>query len=661
MKARIVVCRLADGILLVCQACYPARRLPVVPVMSLLSLRDVSLSFGAAPLLDRANFSLERGERVCVVGRNGEGKSTLLKVVEGVHLPDSGEIVRQGGLVLASLPQEVPVALSGTVFDVVADGLGAVAGLLSRYHALNDRFAQGDDSVLDELGRTQEALEAAGGWQLDSRVQQVLSRLQLDGDADFASLSGGRKRRVLLARSLVNEPDILLLDEPTNHLDIESITWMETFFKDYQGTLLFITHDRSFLQTIATRIIEIDRGQLRDFPCTYPEYLERKQQQLDAEAQANALFDKKLAQEEVWIRQGIKARRTRNEGRVRALKALRNERAERRERVGKVNLAVSEAERSGKVVLEADHLSLAYDGQWLVDDFSVVVMRGDKIGLIGPNGVGKTTLVRALLGQIPVQQGEVRHGTKLEVAYFDQLRAQLDPERSVMDNVVEGSDFIEVNGQRKHALAYLQDFLFSPQRSRTPVKALSGGERNRLLLAKLFTRPANLLVMDEPTNDLDVETLELLEELLVNYSGTLLLISHDRAFLDNVVTSTWAFEGNGVVREYVGGYEDWLRQRAIAASRSPSFESPKTGGVVPEKAVAEPARRKLSYKEQRELEAIPGQIEALEQEQATLQARLNEADFFVRAPQEAAEAADRLGGIEEELLVLLERWDALGG
>lgn len=632
--------------------------------MSLLTLRDVSLSFGSAPLLDHVNFSLDRGERVCVVGRNGEGKSTLLKVVEGIHLPDSGEVVRQGGLVLASLPQEVPVTLTGTVFDVVADGLGETASLLSRYHALSDRYAHGDETVLDELSRTQEAMEAAGGWMLSSKVEQVLSRLQLDGEADFASLSGGRKRRVLLARSLVNEPDILLLDEPTNHLDIESITWMETFFRDYQGTLLFITHDRSFLQNIATRIIEIDRGQLRDFPCTYNEYLERKQQLLDAEAQANALFDKKLAQEEVWIRQGIKARRTRNEGRVRALKELRNERAERRERVGKVNLAVSEAERSGKVVLEASHISLGYNGQTLVDDFSVAVMRGDKIGLIGPNGVGKTTLVRALLGQIPVQKGEVRDGTKLEVAYFDQLRAQLDPERSVMENVVEGSDFIEVNGVRKHALAYLQDFLFSPQRSRTPVKALSGGERNRLLLAKLFTRPANLLVMDEPTNDLDVETLELLEELLVNYNGTLLLISHDRAFLDNVVTSTWAFEGNGQVREYVGGYEDWLRQRPVAGSVTPEAKSPVAAPAAASATSAEPVtapKRKLSYKEQRELEAIPAQISALEKEQATLQTLLNDADFYVRAPQDATAAAGRLAVIDDELLGLLDRWETLGG
>lgn len=632
--------------------------------MSLLTLRDVSLSFGSAPLLDHVNFSLDRGERVCVVGRNGEGKSTLLKMVEGIHLPDSGEVVRQGGLVLASLPQEVPVTLTGSVFDVVADGLGETASLLSRYHALSDRYAHGDESVLDELSRTQESMEAAGGWMLSSKVEQVLSRLQLDGEADFASLSGGRKRRVMLARSLVNEPDILLLDEPTNHLDIESITWMETFFKDYPGTLLFITHDRSFLQNIATRIIEIDRGQLRDFPCTYNEYLERKQQLLDAEAQANALFDKKLAQEEVWIRQGIKARRTRNEGRVRALKELRNERSERRERIGKVNLAVSEAERSGKLVLEASHISLGFGGQTLVDDFSVAVMRGDKIGLIGPNGVGKTTLVRALLGQIPVQKGEVRDGTKLEVAYFDQLRAQLDPERSVMENVVEGSDFIEVNGVRKHALAYLQDFLFSPQRSRTPVKALSGGERNRLLLAKLFTRPANLLVMDEPTNDLDVETLELLEELLVNYNGTLLLISHDRAFLDNVVTSTWAFEGNGQVREYVGGYEDWLRQRPVAGSVTPEAKSAVSAPAAASAASAEPVaapKRKLSYKEQRELEAIPAQISALEKEQATLQALLNDADFYVRAPQEATAAAERLAVIDDELLGLLDRWETLGG
>lgn len=627
--------------------------------MSLITLRDVSLSFGSAPLLDHAGFTLDRGERVCVVGRNGEGKSTLLKVVEGLHLPDSGEVVRQNGLIIASLPQEVPTGTAGTVFDVVASGLGPVAGLLSRYHQLSDRYAQGDESVLDDFMHTQEQLESSGGWSLNTKVEQVLSRMQLDGNADFASLSGGRKRRVLLARSLVNEPDILLLDEPTNHLDIAAISWLEEFFRSFPGTLLFITHDRSFLQAIATRIVELDRGVLRDFPCTYNEYLERKQQQLDAEAQANALFDKKLAQEEVWIRQGIKARRTRNEGRVRALKALRQERVERRERTGKANLATNEVERSGKLVLEANGISLAYAGNKLIDDFSVTVMRGDKIGLIGDNGVGKTTLVRALLGQIPVDSGSVQLGTKLDIAYFDQLRSQLDPERSVMENVVQGSDFIELNGVRKHALAYLQDFLFSPQRARTPVKALSGGERNRLLLAKLFTRPANLLVMDEPTNDLDVETLELLEELLVNFTGTLLLISHDRAFLDNVVTSTWAFEGQGKIREYVGGYEDWLRQRYISTAESVGRE--KAAAIAkPEAATPGNPRKKLSYKEQRELEALPTLIAALETEQAALQSSLNDPDFFVRAADEAARAALRLSAIDEELLALLERWEELG-
>ncbi len=629
--------------------------------MSLITLRDATLSFGSAPLLDHVNFSLERGERVCVVGRNGEGKSTLLKVVEGLHTLDSGEIVRQNGISWASLPQEVPVDLKGSVFDVIASGLGEAAGLLSRYHALSERYAHGDESVLDEFMHTQEQLDAAGGWTLNTKVEQVLSRMQLDGEADFAALSGGRKRRVLLARALVNEPDILLLDEPTNHLDIAAISWLEEFFKSFPGTLLFITHDRSFLQAIATRIVELDRGVLRDFPCTYNEYLERKQQQLDAEAQANALFDKKLAQEEVWIRQGIKARRTRNEGRVRALKALRQEHVERRERTGKASMAMNEVERSGKLVLEASHVSLSYGSNKLIDDFSVVVMRGDKIGLIGDNGVGKTTLVRALLAQIPVDKGSVQLGTKLDVAYFDQLRSQLDPERSVMENVVQGSDFIELNGVRKHALAYLQDFLFSPQRARTPVKALSGGERNRLLLAKLFTRPANLLVMDEPTNDLDVETLELLEELLVNYSGTLLLISHDRAFLDNVVTSTWAFEGEGRVREYVGGYEDWLRQRRHDLTKNIGRDKAASEKSSPEKTGSAPKqeKKKLSYKEQRELEALPAQIAALEAEQARLQATLNDPDIFLKAAQEAAAAAERLSAIDEELLTLLERWESL--
>jgi ATP-binding cassette subfamily F protein uup len=624
--------------------------------MSLITLRDVALAFGAAPLLDHISMTLARGERVCVVGRNGEGKSTLLKVVEGTLLPDSGEVVRVTGLSIASLPQEVPTGLGGSVFAVVASGLGDIAATLTRYHELSEACAHGDTALLDELQHTQELLENGGGWSLNTRVEQVLSRLTLDGDEDFASLSGGRKRRVLLARALVGEPDILLLDEPTNHLDISSISWMEEFFRSFPGTLLFITHDRAFLQAIATRIVELDRGTLRDFPCNYAEYLDRKQQQLDAETQANALFDKKLAQEEVWIRQGIKARRTRNEGRVRALKALRQERSARRERSGNVQMAVSEAERSGKLVLEASNISLTLGGRRIIDDFSTTVMRGDRIGLIGDNGAGKTTLIRALLGDIPVDSGTVRHGTKLEVAYFDQLRAQLDPEKSVIENVVQGSDFIEINGSRKHVLAYLQDFLFAPQRARTPVKALSGGERNRLLLARLFTRPTNLLVMDEPTNDLDVETLELLEDLLASYSGTLLLISHDRAFLDNVVSSTWAFEGDGKIREYVGGYEDWLRQRALPLKNDPSREKPDTKPATP---AVERTKKKLGFKEQRELDAIPGQVAALEAEQAALQAKLADPGFFVRAAAEAASAAARLPVIEEELLALLERWETL--
>lgn len=627
--------------------------------MSLLSLRDVCVSFGGPYLLDKANLSLERGERICVVGRNGEGKSTLLKVVEGLILPDDGDLVRQQGLKLASLPQDVPRELTGSIYDVVASGLGESAKLLARYNELSDLYANGDESILNEMSRVQEQLDLNGGWQLSSRVDNILSRMELNGSDDFLSLSGGRKRRVLLARALVNEPDILLLDEPTNHLDISAIDWLETFLKGYQGTLLFITHDRSFLKALATRIIELDRGVLRDFPCDYDEYLVRKEQILDAEAQANALFDKKLAQEEVWIRQGIKARRTRNEGRVRALKALRVERSQRRERVGTVNLDVSASERSGKLVLEAENVKHSYANRKLIKNFSTTVMRGDKIGLIGDNGVGKTTLVRILLNQLTPDAGDIRHGTKLDVAYFDQLRAQLDPERTVMENVVEGSDFIEINGNKKHALAYLQDFLFSPQRARTPVKALSGGERNRLLLAKLFTKPNNLLVMDEPTNDLDVETLELLEELLTQYQGTLLLISHDREFLNNVVTSTWAFEGNGIINEYVGGYDDWLRQRA--ASTANKSDTPKSTTDNAKASAPEKAKKKLSYKEQRELDAIPAQIAALETEQASLQEKLNDPQLFVSAPADAVAASERLSAIDEELLILLDRWETLEG
>ena len=601
--------------------------------MALLSLRDVSVAFGGPHLLDKTAFSLERGERVCIIGRNGEGKSTLLKVIAGEITPDGGEIVRQQGLRIATMMQEVPRDWAGTVEDIVAGGL--------QEHP-------------DMVGHLED-------WEIQTKVAKITTRLELDPYGEFASLSGGRKRRVLLARALITEPDILLLDEPTNHLDIRSITWIEQFLLGWNGTLLFITHDRSFLGTVATRIVELDRGTLRSFPGSYTAYLEHKEAQLIAEEHQSAVFDKKLAQEEVWIRQGIKARRTRNEGRVRALEQLRRDRAARRERTGNARLVISDAERSGKLVLEATGLCKTLGGLTLVRDFNAVVMRGDKIGLIGDNGVGKTTLINLLLQKIAPDAGSVRHGTMLQVAYFDQLRAQLDPEASVIDNVVEGSDFIEINGQRKHALSYLQDFLFSPQRARTPVKALSGGERNRLLLAKLFTRPTNLLILDEPTNDLDVETLELLEELLVGYQGTLLVISHDRAFLNEVVTSTWVFEGDGAINEYVGGYDDWLRQRpAQTAVSLPGRPAAPVAAAAPIPAAA-PARRKLSYKEQRELDAIPEEIAALEAEQAEAGAALADGSLFVSDAARATALSQRLGEIDERLLHLLERWETLGG
>ncbi|WP_022954904.1 ATP-binding cassette domain-containing protein [Perlucidibaca piscinae] len=600
--------------------------------MSLLSLRDVSIAFGGPNLLHKAQFSLARGERVCLIGRNGEGKSTLFKLIAGELKPDSGEIIRQQGLRMATLVQEVPQAWTeGTVGDLVAGGL---------------------QQFPDLAGQLED-------WEIQTRVAKITTRLELDPEQAFASLSGGRKRRVLLARALVSEPDILLLDEPTNHLDIRSISWIEQFLLGWNGTLLFITHDRSFLATLATRIVELDRGQLRSYPGNYATYLDTKAAQLAAEAHQNAVFDKKLAEEEVWIRQGIKARRTRNEGRVRALKQLRLDRAARRERVGNARLAISDAERSGKLVLEATGLCKRLGGHDLVRDFDAVVMRGDKIGLIGDNGVGKTTLIQLLLGNLAPDSGSVRHGTQLQVAYFDQLRAQLDPEATVIDNVVQGSDFIEINGQRKHALAYLQDFLFSPQRARTPVKALSGGERNRLLLARLFTRPTNLLILDEPTNDLDVETLELLEELLVDYQGTLLVISHDRAFLNAVVTSTWVFEGQGRIVEYVGGYDDWLRQRPQVVATSNSGKSGSTAGQASDSAAT--PRRKLSYKEQRELDAIPAAIAALEAEQAAAQAALADGSLFISDLARATALTQRLSEIEEALLTLLERWELLGG
>jgi len=629
--------------------------------MPLLTLRDVTLSYGAAPLLDHINLAIEPGERLCLVGRNGAGKSTLMKMILGQVLPDSGEVVRSGELRVAILEQAVPADTSGSVFDVVAGGLGNMGEQVRRYHrAVHDLTECPDDArAMTELERAQQALEAGDGWSLEQRVETVISRLDLPADAQFKALSGGLKRRVLLGRALVTEPDLLLLDEPTNHLDIEAIDWLEEFLLDFSGSLLFITHDRAFLRRLATRIIELDRGQLTDWPGDYDTYLRRKQEALETEARANALFDKKLAQEEAWIRQGIKARRTRNEGRVRALKALRAERAERRLRMGTTQMDIQAADRSGRMVIEAEGVSFHYDGKAVIRDFSSLILRGDKVGIVGPNGAGKTTLLRLLLGQLKPDSGHVRQGTNLEVAYFDQHRAVLDEEASVADNVGEGRDRLDINGEPKHVLSYLQDFLFEPARARQPVKALSGGERNRLLLAKLFTRPANLLVLDEPTNDLDAETLDLLEERLGDFPGTVLVVSHDRAFLDNVATSIIAFEGDGQVNEYVGGYEDWLRQRPSSRGAAPTTHATGKKPVpVPEKA---PRAKKLSYKDQRELELLPGRIEVLEKEQASLTETMGDPAFYQQPAQKITEAQQRMAQIEAELAQCFERWAKLEG
>src|SRR3954469_13110895 len=536
--------------------------------MTLLALRDVSLAFGGPAVLDTANFGIERGERVCLLGRNGAGKTTVMKLLDRTITPDAGEIVWQSGISIARLAQEIPDDIAGTTFDVVAEGLGPAGSLLSRYHAASHRVAvEQSDAALREMDRLHHELDVANAWEMQTRVDTVLQHLALDAEAAFDQLSGGRKRQGLLARALVRQAGILLPREPTNHLDVDAIEWMERFLIDRGTTLLFVTHDRAFLRRLATRIVELDRGRLVDWGGDYDTYLRRKEDALAAEAKEWAEFDRKLAKEEVWIRTGIQARRTRNEGRVRSLEALRVERGARRERIGTVKLQAQEAERSGKLVVQANGVSFSRGDRPIVKDFTTTIMRGDRVGLIGPNGSGKTTLLRLLLGELPPDSGTIRIGIGLEVAYFDQLREQLDPERSVFDSVADGADFIEIVGQgRKHVSGYLQDFLFSPDRLRTPVRALSGGERNRLLLARLFTRSFNLLVLDEPTNDLDLETPALLEELLLEFSGPLLLVSHDRAFLDNVVTSTLVFEGGGRVGEYVGGYSDWVRQRPAPAS-----------------------------------------------------------------------------------------------
>jgi ABC transport system ATP-binding/permease protein len=630
--------------------------------MAYITLRDVHLAFGGPALLDGANFNLERGERVCLIGRNGEGKSTLLKLIEGSLLPDNGEVSIQNGLTVSMLAQDVPMD-SGKVADIVAEGAGEAANVLKEYHEASDACVLGDMEACDRMGMLQHKLDQLDGWALENKVNSILSKMGLDPNADLADLSGGRKRRVLLARALLTQPDVLLLDEPTNHLDVESIEWLEKFLMDQNNlTLLFISHDRSFVDSIATRIVELDRGILRSYEGNYSRYLDLKAQQMEAEEKQNALFDKKLAEEEAWIRQGIKARRTRNEGRVRALKDLREQSKARRSQQGKVSMATQEANRSGKLVFEIENLSVSYDSKALIKDFSAIVLRGDRIGLVGDNGVGKTTLIKAILGEIE-HGGSVKTGTQLEIAYFDQLRNALDLEKTVMANVSEGSDFVDVNGNRRHIYSYLQDFLFSPERARTPVKALSGGERNRILLAKLLLKPSNLIVMDEPTNDLDMVTLELLEEMLSEYKGTLLLISHDRAFMDNVVTSTWVFDGKGNIDEYIGGYQDYLEQRPdqkVVDQKSDVKKAQAKAEAAAAAALAPaPKKVKLSYKDQRALEQLPAEIEALETEQATLSAKLADGSWFVSDANAATQASQRLAEIDELLLEKLERWDEL--
>ena len=598
--------------------------------MPLVTLDKVTMAYGHLPLLHEASLRIESRERVCVIGRNGTGKSTLLQIVSGSLVPQSGTVWHEPGLRIGRLAQDALVTADRRTFDVVAEGIADTAG---------------------------------DTWRAEQHVEMALSRLQIPADATMATLSGGWRRRVLLARALVAEPDLLLLDEPTNHLDIETMRWLEGFLADYSGTVLFVTHDRVFLQSLATRIVELDRGRLTSWPGDYATFLRRKDESLAIEAAHDAKFDKRLAEEEAWLRQGIKARRTRNEGRVRALLAMREVRAARRSQIGSVRLHNEIAERSGQMVFEAERVTKSFDGRLIISDFAVRVMRGDRVGLIGSNGSGKTTLLKVLLGELQPDEGEVRRGANVQIAYYDQQREQLDPERTVWETVADGHDTVTVNDRTQHVHAYLRDFLFPPERAMSPVKALSGGERNRLVLARLFARPFNVLVMDEPTNDLDIETLELLEERLATWPGTLLLVSHDRAFIDHVVTSTLVFEGEGRVQEYVGGYEDWLRQRRNAEAEAAPASVRRAGSGASAATIApkEPSRaqRKPSYKEQRELEQLPARIEALEAEQKQLRASVASPDFYKRPASEIHEALSRLEELETLLLAAYTRWDAL--
>ncbi|MDB5794638.1 MAG: ATP-binding cassette protein [Noviherbaspirillum sp.] len=627
--------------------------------MAVISLSDAQLAFGHVALLDHAEFSLESAERVGLIGRNGTGKSSLLKILAGRSRLDDGLLVMQQGIKISFVEQEPHFPDDMTVFDAVASGLGEMPALLAEYNDLTGQLGGDDDvAVMERMHAIQTRLDAADAWNLGNRVEATLGRLNLDKDALVGTLSGGTQKRVALACALVGSPDVLLLDEPTNHLDFTSIQWLEGLLREYKGSVLFITHDRTFLDNVATRIIELDRGRLLSFPGNFSAYQTRKAEQLEIEAIENAKFDKFLAQEEVWIRKGVEARRTRNEGRVKRLEELRRTRVARRDQQGQVKLDVSTGERSGKIVAEMTDVSKRYGEKIIVRDFSSTILRGDKVGLIGPNGAGKTTLLKLILGEEQPDSGLVKQGARLQVAYFDQMRAQLNEEASLADTISPGSEWVEINGQRKHVMTYLSDFLFAPERARSPVKSLSGGERNRLLLARLFAKPANVLVLDEPTNDLDIDTLELLEELLEEYSGTVFLVSHDRAFLDNVVTQVIVAEGNGQWREYVGGYSDWERVRMSPPPVPSAKPDTRSTAKVPQPVPAS-KQKKLSYKEQRELETLPALIADLENEQKSISGRLADAELYRQQPEEAQRLTRRFAEIDELLMESLERWEEI--
>lgn len=631
--------------------------------MALLTINNGLLAYGDHPLLDNADFALQENERVCLVGRNGAGKSTLMKVLAGEVVLDDGKLTVTQDVVVSRLEQDPPRNQEGTVFDYVAGGLAEIGEHLKIYQDQLDLIAvDPSEQNINKLARIQENLEHSGAWRFEDRIKNVLAALKLDGHTKLTDLSGGWQRKAALARALVRDPDVLLLDEPTNHLDVTTIEWLENFLKDFRGSIIFISHDRAFIKSMATRIVDLDRGKLASFPGNYDNYLVDKEEMLRVEEMQNAEFDKKLAQEEVWIRQGIKARRTRNEGRVRALKKLREERSDRREVQGKANIQIDDASRSGKIVFEATNINYDIEGKSIVKDFSFNIMRGDRIALIGPNGCGKSTLLKLLLGDIVPDSGRLHCGTKLEVAYFDQYREILDPEKSVIDNLADGKQEVMVGGRQRHALSYLQDFLFAPKRARTPVKALSGGEKNRLLLARIFLKANNLLVLDEPTNDLDIETLELLEDLLANYQGTLLLVSHDRQFVDNTVTTSWIFEGEGEIEEFVGGYHDAQQQRE-QTKKARAVEKPiKAEKQVEESPKTAPVKskpKKLSYKLQRELEVLPAKLEELEAEIESMQEQVNNPDFFSQPVEQTQPILDKLSAVEQELEVAFERWEEL--